>query len=107
MVPCSAMLCQQATLSGDAEWPKVADAVIEAGAHLPAPEAMLQQLLAFTQATECHSDDYYPLGTDTGCGPQYDLLDSGLRVTHDSTLQGIQHRKDARGDQYHGENALK
>jgi DNA-binding beta-propeller fold protein YncE len=26
------MLCQQATLSGDAEWPKVADAVIEAGA---------------------------------------------------------------------------
>jgi hypothetical protein len=25
------MICQQVTLSGDAEWPKVADAVIEAG----------------------------------------------------------------------------
>src|SRR5712692_8271890 len=27
---CSAMIYQQVTLSGDAEWPKVADAVIEA-----------------------------------------------------------------------------
>src|SRR3989475_10804339 len=28
---CNAMICQQVTLLGDAEWPKVADAVIEAG----------------------------------------------------------------------------
>src|SRR5712692_3770862 len=28
---CNALICQQVTLSGDAEWPKVADAVIEAG----------------------------------------------------------------------------
>jgi hypothetical protein len=27
---CSAMICQQVMLSNDAEWPKVADAVIEA-----------------------------------------------------------------------------
>ena len=27
---CNAMICQQVTLSGDAKWPKVADAVIEA-----------------------------------------------------------------------------
>src|SRR6266478_5136933 len=27
---CNAMICQQVTLSCDAEWPKVADAVIEA-----------------------------------------------------------------------------
>jgi hypothetical protein len=27
---CNVMICQQVTLSGDAEWPKVADAVIEA-----------------------------------------------------------------------------
>src|SRR6267143_157553 len=27
---CNAMICQQVTLSGDAEWPKVADAMIEA-----------------------------------------------------------------------------
>src|SRR5207302_517489 len=27
---CNAMICQRVTLPGDAEWPKVADAVIEA-----------------------------------------------------------------------------
>src|SRR5580765_1178725 len=30
MAPCHAMIGHQVTLSGDAEWPKVADAVIEA-----------------------------------------------------------------------------
>src|SRR2546426_1795960 len=30
MAPCNVMIYQQVTLSGDAEWPKVADAVIEA-----------------------------------------------------------------------------
>ena len=30
MAHCSAMIYQQVTLSGEAEWPKVADAVIEA-----------------------------------------------------------------------------
>jgi hypothetical protein len=30
MAHCNAMICQQVMLSGDAEWPKVADAVIEA-----------------------------------------------------------------------------
>src|SRR5437879_2126470 len=30
MAPCRAMICHRVTLSGDAEWPKVADAVIEA-----------------------------------------------------------------------------
>src|SRR5215470_1026660 len=34
MVHCNAMIYQQVTLSGDAEWPKVADAVIEAGLDL-------------------------------------------------------------------------
>src|SRR5206468_11231789 len=34
MVHCNAMLCQQVTLSGDAEWPKVADAVSETLARL-------------------------------------------------------------------------
>ena len=31
MACCNVMICQQATLSGEAERPKVADAVIEAG----------------------------------------------------------------------------
>ena len=31
----NAMICRQVTLSGDAEWPKVADAVIEAQVCLP------------------------------------------------------------------------
>src|SRR5882762_1988246 len=30
MAHCHTMICQQVTLSGEAEWPKVADAVIEA-----------------------------------------------------------------------------
>jgi hypothetical protein len=34
------------------------------GAHLPAPEEMLRQLLARTPATECPLDGYDPLGTD-------------------------------------------
>ena len=34
---CNAMICQQVTLSGDAEWPKVADAVIEAKFWLRSP----------------------------------------------------------------------
>src|SRR4029450_171254 len=37
MAPCCAMICHQVTLSGDAEWPKVADAVIEAPLGLPVP----------------------------------------------------------------------
>jgi len=31
---CNVVICQQATLSGEAERPKVADAVIEAGWHI-------------------------------------------------------------------------
>ena len=34
------------------------------GSNLPSQEEMLQQLLAITPATECHSDGYYPRGTD-------------------------------------------
>src|SRR6266480_3314831 len=34
---CNAMICQQVTLSGDAEWPKVADAVIEASVSIQTP----------------------------------------------------------------------
>ena len=30
MAHCNTMICQQVTLSGEADWPKVADAVIEA-----------------------------------------------------------------------------
>jgi hypothetical protein len=45
MAHCRAMLCQQVTLLGDAEWPKVADAVIEAPQRdrdrVAAPRAVL------------------------------------------------------------------
>jgi hypothetical protein len=34
MAHCNVMIYQQVTLSGDAEWPKVADAVIEALQHI-------------------------------------------------------------------------
>src|ERR1700704_5802190 len=39
---CNALICQQVTLSGDAEWPKVADAVIEADSCMTS----LQQCLS-------------------------------------------------------------
>src|SRR5205807_4696775 len=39
----NAMICQQVTLPGDAEWPKVADAVIEA---MPTPEQKKKLLKA-------------------------------------------------------------
>ena len=35
MAHCNVVIYQQVTLSGDAEWPKVADAVIEAVISLP------------------------------------------------------------------------
>ena len=35
MAHCNTMICQQVTLSGEAEWPKVADAVIEAPIFIP------------------------------------------------------------------------
>ena len=41
MAPCRAMICHQVTLSGDAEWPKVADAVIEAHLTLALGRQML------------------------------------------------------------------
>ena len=34
MAHCNTMICQQVMLSGEAEWPKVADAVIEAARRL-------------------------------------------------------------------------
>ena len=37
------MICQQVTLSGDAEWPKVADTVIEAGIFRPSLESLSGQ----------------------------------------------------------------
>lgn len=35
-----AMICHQVTVSGDAEWPKVADTVIEAGQASEHPQAI-------------------------------------------------------------------
>ena len=52
---CNAMICQQVTLSGDAEWPKVADAVIEAAFFLLLPNQIsLQRHLT-------HGLSYLPL----------------------------------------------
>jgi len=72
------------------------------GAHLPAPEQMLQQLLARTPATECHIDGYYPLGTDNCVMVVKDEHDRIL-ITHeaasengDEARQFLQHIK-ARG----------
>jgi hypothetical protein len=44
---CNAMICQQVTLLGDAEWPKVADAVIEAHQDLSLNRPILRQISTF------------------------------------------------------------
>ncbi len=43
---CNAMICQQVTLLGDAEWPKVADAVIEAQNRGYLPRDAMREKLA-------------------------------------------------------------
>ncbi len=62
------------------------------GAHLPAPEEMLRQLLAIAPATECHIDGYYPLGTDHGVMVVKDEHDRIL-MTHEAASE---HGEDAR-----------
>jgi hypothetical protein len=55
---CAALLLIPITKSSIKRW------IDDIGAHVPSPEERLRQLLALTPATECHSDGYYPLGTD-------------------------------------------
>src|SRR6266853_1411824 len=60
---CNAMICQQVTLSGDAEWPKVADAVIEAPLNtyfviapadaMELPQPPLATLIQYVQQKGC------------------------------------------------------
>ena len=62
------------------------------GSHLPTPEQMLQHLLALTPVTKCHSDGYYPLGTDHGVMVVKDEHDRIL-MTHEVASE---HGDDAR-----------
>ncbi|SRR6266705_4436791 len=63
MAHCSAMICQQVTLSGDAEWPKVADAVIEA----------FNPFWEFV-AGPLHAGTFGPNTLDNTFGPQVQFL---------------------------------
>src|SRR6266446_6202554 len=56
------------------------------GVHLPPPEAMLRQLLALAPTTECHSDGYDPLGTDTWVMVIKDEHDRIL-ITHEAASE--------------------
>src|SRR5712671_5612192 len=62
MSHCNAMICQQVTLSGYAEWPKVADAVIEARL-LMTPDADIIRVLHQPFA----SADYHLSAKCDGC----------------------------------------
>jgi hypothetical protein len=59
---------------------------------LPPPEEMLRHLLALAPATECHSDGYYPWGTDHGV---MGVKDAHARIlmTHEAASE---HGADAR-----------
>src|SRR5215471_11737827 len=98
MAHCSAMICQQVKLSDDAEWPKVADAVIEAhlcisSINIPLPEAM--EVPAASHGKGLPMEQHLPpdaeiagwlttLGITTLC--QWDVLVFLYR--HQSTLLG-------------------
>ena len=59
MSHCNEMICQQVTLLGYAEWPKVADAVIEArGASCP-PASISSMTAAPRSAVYLHTADKY------------------------------------------------
>jgi len=62
------------------------------GSHVPPPEEMLRQWLAITPATACHSDGYYPLGTDHGVMVVKDEHDRIL-MTHEAESE---HGEDAK-----------
>ena len=51
---CNAMICQQVTLSGEAEWPKVADAMIEA----PHSPSLFGRALVRRAGHGTHERDY-------------------------------------------------
>ena len=55
MAHCHTMICQQVTLSGAAEWPKVADAVIEA-TNLIWQRASIQSFILFAQPQAAWAD---------------------------------------------------
>jgi hypothetical protein len=55
MSHCNEMLCQQVTLSGYAEWPKVADAVIEALKAMSVPSASALVPLTLVCGTPFHA----------------------------------------------------
>jgi len=56
------------------------------GSNVPTPEERLRQLLALAPATECHSDGYYPLGTDNGVMVVQDEHDRIL-LTHEAASE--------------------
>src|SRR2546427_526331 len=78
---CNAMICQQVTLSGDAEWPKVADAVIEAP-HSPGHPA--DHAPADHDAGQCASPDHVCLVSllATGVQPFGCRADRVVSATH-------------------------
>src|SRR5712692_4665972 len=72
---CNAMICQQVTLSGDAEWPKVADAVIEAASSTSTSDAFARQSSA--KRTSPSSSVHAMVGVK-GCVPYAEVLSASL-----------------------------
>ena len=54
------MICQQVTLSGDAEWPKVADAVIEAVKAVLKTLGIVRRSLSITSSIPIIDRAAYP-----------------------------------------------
>ena len=87
MAHCHTMICQQVTLSGEAEWPKVADAVIEAVAlrqkAVAAPRSVNGDDPGVVGLLRRPTPDETPVGTSTRHPPQ---PDRAARVPTDPPL---------------------
>ena len=66
MVYCNVMICQQATLSGEAERPKVADAVIEATFLMVIDGSMHVLLTPNSQLSRKVSKNHFVTGGNRG-----------------------------------------
>src|SRR5882724_3021524 len=80
---CNAMICQQVTLSGDAEWPKVADAVIEAAVTaFPFRPGMLVRAVPYAGETGVPAPTTVPEADGSAVGYSWCLsrLGAGARV---------------------------
>src|ERR671939_567524 len=86
------MICQQVTLSGDAEWPKVADAVIEAvttAVHFDNTQVQGAHIKLRDAENSFHAGESLALSLDKNGLAHVLVLSDGLNVNGTDLVQGL------------------